>query len=70
MESTSVPAVLTVGVGRLAAAFAALPATRRAASVRSPLPAVLALAVAARLAGRSPGPRSRPITAAPDAAPA
>lgn len=52
MESTPATCVVTVGVGSLAAAFAALPDTRRAASVRYPLPAVLALAVAALLAGQ------------------
>lgn len=52
MESTPATSVVTVGVGSLAAAFAALPDTRRAASVRYPLPAVLALTVAALLAGQ------------------
>lgn len=52
MESTPVPPVLTVGMGSLAAAFAALPDTRRAASVRYPLPAILALSVAGLLAGQ------------------
>lgn len=52
MESTPVPPVLTVTVGSLAAAFAALPDTRRIASVCYPLPAVLALTVAALLAGQ------------------
>lgn len=52
MESTPATPVLTVAVGSLAAAFAALPDTRRTASVHYPLPAVLALAVAALLAGQ------------------
>jgi predicted transposase YbfD/YdcC len=52
MESTPAIPVLTGAVGSLAAAFAALPDTRRAASVCYPLPAILALAVAALLAGQ------------------
>jgi DDE family transposase len=52
MESTPAIPVLTGAVGSLAAAFAALPDTRRAASVRYPLPAILALSVAALLAGQ------------------
>lgn len=52
MESTPASSVLTVAVGSLTATFAALPDTRRAASVCYPLPAVLALAVAALLAGQ------------------
>jgi predicted transposase YbfD/YdcC len=52
MESTPHPPIVTVAVGSLAAAFAALPDTRRAASVCYPLPAILALTVAALLAGQ------------------
>jgi len=52
MESTPATPVLSVAVGSLAAAFADLPDTRRTASVCYPLPAVLALAVAALLAGQ------------------
>jgi predicted transposase YbfD/YdcC len=43
---------VSVDLGSLAAAFAALPDTRRTASVRYPLPAVLTLVVAALLAGQ------------------
>lgn len=52
MESTPAAAAAPVPVppGSLAAAFAAVPDPRRAASVAYPLPAVLALAVAALLA--------------------
>jgi predicted transposase YbfD/YdcC len=50
MESTPVPGPLAVSPGSLAAAFAQVPDPRRAASVVYPLPAVLALAVAAILA--------------------
>ena len=50
MESTSVPGALAVSPDSLAAAFAAVPDPRRAASVIYPLAAVLALAVAALLA--------------------
>jgi predicted transposase YbfD/YdcC len=50
MESTLVPAPLPVSPASLAAAFAAVPDPRRAASVVYPLPALLALAVAALLA--------------------
>jgi predicted transposase YbfD/YdcC len=50
MESTPAPAPLPVAPGSLAAAFAAMPDPRRAASVVYPLAAVLALAAAAILA--------------------
>jgi predicted transposase YbfD/YdcC len=50
MESTPVPAPLSVSPASLAAAFAAVPDPRRAASVVYPLAAMLALAVAALLA--------------------
>ena len=50
MESTSVVAALCVPPSSLAAAFAAVPDPRRAASVVYPLPAILAMAVAALLA--------------------
>ena len=50
MESTSVLAPLSVSPASLAAAFATVPDPRRAASVVYPLPAILALAVAALLA--------------------
>lgn len=59
MQSTSlVPAVAmpvpapSITPGSLVAAFAAVPDPRRAASVRYPLPAILALAVTALLAGQ------------------
>lgn len=52
MESTPVPPAVFVAAGSLAAAFAALPDPRRAASVVYPLPAVLALVTAALLAGQ------------------
>ncbi len=50
MESTPVPTPLAVSPARLAAAFAAVPDPRRAASVVYPLPAILTMAVAAILA--------------------
>lgn len=50
MQSTPSPDALSVSPTSLAAAFADLPDPRRAASVRYPLPAILALAVAAILA--------------------
>src|SRR5215212_11619868 len=50
MESTSVLAAPSVSPTSLAAAFAAVPDPRRAASVVHPLPAILAPAVAAILA--------------------
>ena len=50
MQSTAGPSPLPVASTSLAAAFAAVPDPRRAASVVYPLPAVLALAVAAMLA--------------------
>jgi predicted transposase YbfD/YdcC len=50
MESTPVPAVLSVAPCSLAAAFAQVPDPRRAASAVYPLPAILAMAVAAILA--------------------
>src|SRR5215211_4784488 len=50
MESTSVLAAPSVSPPSLAAAFAAVPAPRRAASVVYPLAAILAMAVAAMLA--------------------
>jgi predicted transposase YbfD/YdcC len=50
MESTPVPAPLSVSPQSLAAAFARVPDPRRAASVVYPLAAILALAVAALLA--------------------
>src|SRR5512133_2384610 len=50
MESTPGPTALTVSPPSLAAAFAAVPDPRRAASVVYPLAAILALAVAALLA--------------------
>ena len=50
MQSTPPPHALSVSPGSLAAAFAAVPDPRRRASVVYPLPAVLALAVAAILA--------------------
>jgi predicted transposase YbfD/YdcC len=50
MESTPVPSPLSVSPGSLAAAFAQVPDPRRAARVIYPLPAILALAVAALLA--------------------
>ena len=52
MESTPLPAVVSVTAGSLAAVLGELPDPRRAASVVYPLPAVLALAVAALLAGQ------------------
>ena len=67
MESTPPRDRVSVSPGSLAAAFADLPDPRRAASVAYPLPAVLALAVAAILANHlsvpaiaewgAPGPR-------------
>lgn len=53
MESTPVPAVVSVVSGSLAAAFGEVPDPRRTASVVYPLPAVLALVVAALLAGQT-----------------
>jgi hypothetical protein len=50
MESTPVLATLSVSPSRLAAALAQVPDPRRAASVVYPLPAILAMAVAAILA--------------------
>jgi predicted transposase YbfD/YdcC len=50
MQSTPVPASLAVAPTGLAAAFYHVPDPRRTASVRYPLPALLALAVAAILA--------------------
>lgn len=50
MQSTPPAGPLAVSPASLAAAFAAVPDPRRAASVRYPLPAVLALAAAAILA--------------------
>jgi predicted transposase YbfD/YdcC len=50
MESTPVVAALSVSPASVAAAFAQVPDPRRAASVVYPLPAILALAVAAILA--------------------
>ncbi len=50
MESTAPARPLSVSPASLAAAFKAVPDPRRAASVISPLPAILALAVAAILA--------------------
>lgn len=50
MESTSVLGALSVPPTSLAAAFAQVPDPRRAASVIYPLPAILAMAVAALLA--------------------
>jgi predicted transposase YbfD/YdcC len=50
MESTPVLGALSVAPGSLAAAFAHMPDPRRAASVIYPLPAILAMAVAALLA--------------------
>jgi predicted transposase YbfD/YdcC len=50
MESTPALAAWLVSPASLAAAFAQVPEPRRAASVRYPLPAILALAVAAMLA--------------------
>ena len=50
MQSTPVPASLAVAPTGLAAAFQHVPDPRRTASVRYPLPALLALAVAAILA--------------------
>ena len=50
MESTPGVAPLSVSPASLAAAFAQVPDPRRAASVIHPLPAILALAVAALLA--------------------
>jgi predicted transposase YbfD/YdcC len=52
MESTPSPHALSVSPTSLAAAFAGLPDPRRAASVRYPLPVLLALAVAAILANQ------------------
>lgn len=52
MESTSSPGALSVSPTSLAAAFAAVSDPRRAASVCYPLPAILALAVAAILANQ------------------
>lgn len=49
MQSTASPAPVTVSVSSLAAAFVAVPDPRRAASVRYPLHAILAMAVAAIL---------------------
>lgn len=53
MESTPAACLVSVREGSLAAAFADLPDPRRAASVVYPLPAVLALIVAALLAGQT-----------------
>ena len=50
MESTPVLGALSAAPGSLAAAFAAVPDPRRAASVVYPLPAILALTVTALLA--------------------
>ena len=50
MESTPVSGALSVSPASLAAAFAAVPDPRRAASIVYPLPAILAMAVAAILA--------------------
>jgi predicted transposase YbfD/YdcC len=50
MESTPGPSPLTVSATSLAAAFALVPDPRRVASVIYPLPAILAMAVAAILA--------------------
>jgi predicted transposase YbfD/YdcC len=50
MQSTPVPEPVTVCPGSVAAAFAQVPDPRRAASVIYPLPAILAMAVAALLA--------------------
>lgn len=50
MQSTPASAPVSVSPGSLAAAFAAVPDPRRAASVIYPLPAILGLAVAAILA--------------------
>ena len=50
MQSTPVPNPISVSPTSLAAAFTQVPDPRRAASVRYPLPAILALAVAAILA--------------------
>lgn len=50
MESTPTLAAWSVSPASLAAAFAEVPDPRRAASVRHPLPAILAMAVAAMLA--------------------
>jgi predicted transposase YbfD/YdcC len=50
MESTPAPAGVPVSPRSLAAAFAQVPDPRRAASVVHPLPAILAMAVAALLA--------------------
>lgn len=52
MESTPTAGVVTVAAGSLAACLASMPDPRRAASIIYPLPAVLALAVAALLAGQ------------------
>lgn len=52
MQSTSAGPVVSVSPTSLAAAFAAVPDPRRAASVRYPLPALLAPAVAALLANQ------------------
>lgn len=53
MESTPVPAVVSVLEGSLAEAFADLPDPRQTASVVYPLPAILTLVVAALLAGQT-----------------
>ncbi|HWV25518.1 MAG TPA: ISAs1 family transposase [Thermomicrobiales bacterium] len=50
MQSTVFPAPRSVSLTSLAAAFATVPDPRRAASVRYPLPAILAMTVAAILA--------------------
>lgn len=50
MQSTAGPGSMSVAPSSLAAAFARMPDPRRAASVIYPLPAMLALAVAAILA--------------------
>lgn len=52
MESTPAAGVVSVAAGSLAAHLAPMPDPRRAASVVYPLPAVLALIVAALLAGQ------------------
>ena len=50
MQSTRVPEPVAVCLSSVAAAFAHVPDPRRAASVIYPLPAILAMAVAALLA--------------------
>ena len=52
MESMSSGLAVSVSPTSLAAAFAQVPDPRRAASVRYPLPAILALTVAAMLANQ------------------